>query len=349
MVTGQHREILDQVLRAFELSPVADLDIMRSRQSLAHVTSATLLGLERVFDEMVRPDVVLVQGDTTTTFAASLAAFYRRIPVGHVEAGLRTDDPYHPFPEEINRRLTTVLASWHFAPTRRAGERLVAEGVPGERVWVTGNTVTDALVAVAARGEPVRDEGVRRQIAAGRRLVLVTAHRRESWGEPHRAVFRALKELARRFGDVAVVVSVHPNPAVRSVAWEELGTAGDRVVLIDPPDYFEFVPMLKACHLVLTDSGGIQEEAPTLGKPVLVLRDVTERPEGVEAGCARLVGTDAERIVAEAGRLLAEPEAYRAMARVANPYGDGRASQRIVRALRRALALPGPDPPPFGT
>ncbi|MBE3599459.1 MAG: UDP-N-acetylglucosamine 2-epimerase (non-hydrolyzing) [Limnochordaceae bacterium] len=346
VVTGQHREILDQVLEVFGLEPVADLDIMVARQSLSHVTSATLTGLDPVFDRH-RPQVVLVQGDTTTTFAASLAAFYRRIPVGHVEAGLRSDDPYHPFPEEINRRLTSVVASWHYAPTPRAGRRLAAEGVEAGRIWVTGNTVIDALLEIARRDLPIAQPGVREHLQAGRRLLLVTAHRRESWGEPHRSVFRALKRLVGMFEDVAVVVSVHPNPAVRSVAWEELGGA-ERVVLLEPPAYVQWVPLLKAAYLVLTDSGGIQEEAPALGKPVLVLREVTERPEGVEAGCARLVGTEADRIVGVASELLSDRAAYEAMAHVANPYGDGRASKRIVQALKKALALDDGEVEPFG-
>lgn len=345
VVTGQHREMLDQVLRAFDLAPVADLDIMEPNQSLTHITCAALSGLDGLLARH-RPDVVLVQGDTTTTFAAALAAFYHRIPVGHVEAGLRTDDPYRPFPEEINRRLTSVLARWHYAPTRRAAERLRQEGVSADRIWVTGNTVIDALLHVAQNSGPVQQEAVRRHLEAGRRLVLVTTHRRESWGEPHRAVYRALKELVERFSDVAVVVSVHPNPAVRRVATEELGGV-PRTVLLDPPDYLAFVPLLKAAHLVLTDSGGLQEEAPALGKPVLVLREVTERPEGVEAGCARVVGTDTARIVEESSRLLQDPEAYRQMVAAVNPYGDGRASARIVQALRFALGLSEAAPEPF--
>ena len=349
MVTGQHREMLDQVLEVFQIRPVADLNIMEREQSLTHVTCAALAGLERVLARL-RPDAVLVQGDTTTTFAAALAAFYQRIPVGHVEAGLRSGRLDNPYPEELNRRLTAVVSHWHFAPTVRARQSLVAEGVPEERVWVTGNTVIDALQEVASRCrfEP------RGQLAAwwerGLRWLLVTAHRRESWGEPHRRVFRALRELVRRFADVGVVVSVHPNPAVRRVAHEELaGTP--RCVLIDPPDYVEFVGLLQACYLVLTDSGGIQEEAPALGRPVLVLREVTERPEGVEAGCARLVGTDTERIVEEASRLLQDPQAYQAMARARNPYGDGLAARRIEQVLRQhfGLAVREPvHPPTFG-
>ena len=345
VVTGQHREMLDQVLRVFELVPDSDLDLMRPGQSLTHITCGALSGLDGLL-ERDRPDVVLVQGDTTTTFAAALAAFYHRIPVGHVEAGLRTDDPYRPFPEEINRRLTSVLARWHYAPTARAARRLIQEGVEPERVWLTGNTVIDALLHVAARGGPVRHPLVRHHLEQGRRLLLVTTHRRESWGEPHRAVYRALKELIGAFDDVVGVVSVHPNPAVRQVATEELDGV-ERVVLMEPPDYLAFVPLLQAATLVLTDSGGLQEEAPALGKPVLVLRDVTERPEGVEAGCARLVGTDRARIVEEASRLLSDPEAYRAMALAVNPYGDGRAAERIVQALRWAMGLSTTPPEPF--
>ncbi|HEY8486659.1 MAG TPA: UDP-N-acetylglucosamine 2-epimerase (non-hydrolyzing) [Limnochordales bacterium] len=342
VVTGQHRQMLDQVLAVFRIHPVVDLDIMEAEQSLTHVTCAALSGLERVLREL-RPDVVLVQGDTTTTFAAALAAFYQRIPVGHVEAGLRSGDLGNPFPEELNRRLTAVVTRWHFAPTRRARQRLLAEGVDPAQVWVTGNTVIDALWDVARRTTFAPRGELAHLTARGLRLLLVTTHRRESWGEPHRRVYRALKELVRRFEDVAVVLSVHPNPAVRRVVEEELAGA-ERVVLLPPPDYGEFVGLLKACYLVLTDSGGIQEEAPALGRPVLVLREVTERPEGLEAGCARLVGTDPVRIVEEVGRLLSDPAAYQQMARARNPYGDGLAARRIEQVLRRAFGLPVGEP-----
>lgn len=349
MVTGQHREMLDQVLAVFGIRPTEDLHIMETGQTLTHVTCAALEGLERVLHRL-RPDVVLVQGDTTTTFAAALAAFYQRIPVGHVEAGLRSDDLDNPFPEELNRRLTTVVSRWHFAPTRRARDRLLAEGVPPERVWLTGNTVIDALMEVAQRPNagpsPSLDAQLREMRQRGLRMILATAHRRESWGEPHRRVFGALRTLVERFEDVAVVLSVHPNPAVKREAQQELADA-PRTVLLSPPDYVDFVHLLKSCYLVVTDSGGLQEEAPALHKPVLVLRHVTERPEGVQAGCARLVGTDPQKIVAEAGRLLNDAQAYRRMAEAPNPYGDGLAARRIVQALRRVLGLSSEDPEPF--
>ena len=313
---------------------------MESQQSLTHITCRVLQGLEGVLREL-GPDLVLVQGDTTTTFAAALAAFYQRIPVAHVEAGLRSGDLGRPFPEEANRRLTAVVARWHFAPTPTARQRLLAEGVDGSCVWVTGNTVIDALQQVARRSDLPLPEPAARWLGQGLRLLLVTTHRRESWGEPLRRVYRTLKEVVRRFDDVAVVLCVHPNPAVRQVAEQELA-GRERVALLPPPDYGEFVALLRASHLVLTDSGGVQEEAPALGRPVLVLRDVTERPEGLAAGCARLVGTDPDRILAAVGELLEHPAAYRRMATARNPYGDGLAALRIEAVLRQLFGLPVP-------
>ncbi len=330
-VTGQHREMLDQVLAAFEIKPDYDLAIMRDRQSLAGMTSRALEGLDPVIDE-VKPDILLAQGDTTTTFVASLASFYHKVAFGHVEAGLRTDNKYNPFPEEMNRRLTAVLADLHFAPTTAAKDNLLAQGVPADRIFVTGNTVIDALLHVAAKDYVFEDERLQKAVSSGRKLILVTSHRRENWGEPMREICKAVKELVLAHPDVEVVFSLHKNPIVREVIVPELDSF-ERINLIEPPDYVPFVHLMKASHLILTDSGGVQEEGPALGKPVLVLRTTTERPEGVEAGNAKLVGTDRQKIVQEAGKLLLDSSEYDAMAKVANPYGDGFASERIVDAI----------------
>lgn len=341
-VTAQHRGMLDQVLDLFGIIPDHDLDIMRERQSLFDITTRALHGLERVM-ETEAPDMVLVHGDTTTTFCGALAAFYRQIPVGHVEAGLRTGDKFSPYPEEINRHLTGVLADLHFAPTPRARENLRREGVDPSAVLVTGNTVIDALLATAAGLEPEPP-------AAGGtpedgRTLLVTTHRRENLGGPLRAVYRALAALIRRCPDVRIVFPVHKNPAVREAVDAELGGL-PRVTLTEPLGYRDFVRELRRCHLVLTDSGGLQEEAPSLGKPVLVLRGTTERPEAVEAGTVRLVGTDEEAVFRAAVELLDDPAAYRRMAEAVNPYGDGRAAARIVAALAWRFGY-GPPPLPF--
>lgn len=327
-VTAQHRTQLDQVLQTFEIVPDYDLDIMQPGQTLAQITSRALTGLDAIF-EKEQPAVSLAQGDTTTTFAASLASFYHKTPFGHVEAGLRTDNRYQPFPEEINRRLTAVLADLHFAPTPSARQRLLAEGIPAGRVFMTGNTVIDALVDVATRSYTFDDPRIHAH-NEGKRMLLVTLHRRENLGEPMRQVCRAIVLLLNRFPDLRVVFPWHLNPLVRSVVAEEIGR-DPRVLLIEPQDYVPLVHLLKACTLVLTDSGGIQEEAPSLGKPVLVARETTERPEGVEAGSARLVGTDTDLIVETASALLTQPELYRTMSQVQNPYGDGFAADRICQ------------------
>lgn len=329
-VTAQHREMLDDVLDLFGIRPDHDLEVMQEAQTPAYVAAAVLTGLEPVLEEEA-PDWVLVQGDTTTTMAAAIAAFYRRIRVGHVEAGLRTGDRWLPFPEEVNRRVADLVTDLHFAPTGRARENLLREGIPGGDVLVTGNTVIDALLDVAARpfdpaGTPL--EGLDLD---GSRLVLVTAHRRESFGAPIREICRAVAEVARS-RDVRVVYPVHPNPQVAGPVGEELAGLPN-VTLLAPLDYLSMAQLMKRASLVLTDSGGIQEEAPSLGVPVLVLREVTERPEAVEAGTARVVGTAAAGIVAEALRLLDDPGEYERMARAVNPFGDGRASVRIVDAL----------------
>ena len=329
--TAQHRELLDQVLDVFGVAPDWDLDLMRPGQTLAETTARVIAGLEAVLQD-ARPDMVLVQGDTTTTLCGALAAFYHRIPVGHVEAGLRTWDPQQPFPEEMNRVLTSRLATLHFAATRWAAENLLREGVPEARIAVTGNPGIDAVLWVRDRLEqgllPSRPWP---QLDGSRKLILVTAHRRESFGEGFRRICAALAELAAR-DDVEIVYPVHPNPSVQ-VPVRQLLAGIPNIHLIEPLEYVPFVDLMRRAWLVLTDSGGIQEEGPSLGKPILVLREKTERPEGVEAGSVKLVGTQTRRIVEEAVRLLEDRQEYERMARVHNPYGDGHASRRIADAI----------------
>ena len=337
-VTGQHREMLHQVLDVFHIKPQYNLDIMRPKQSLAEITTRSLEGLEGIIIRE-RPDIVLAQGDTTSTFVASLAAFYNKVAVGHVEAGLRTDNKYDPFPEEMNRRLTTVLADLHFAPTPAAKKNLLAEGVPASRIYVTGNTVIDALLSVAERSSEIPDiPGLAKVNLDGRRMILVTAHRRENWGEPMRRICIAIRSIVEAFPDTEVVFAVHKNPIVRDIVFKELGSA-ERVHLIEPPDYVPFVHLLKQAYLILSDSGGVQEEAPALGKPVLVMRKTTERPEGVEAGTAVLTGTESDDVFRAAAKLLTDQNAYNNMARAINPYGDGSASVRIREALFKYFGL----------
>jgi UDP-N-acetylglucosamine 2-epimerase (non-hydrolysing) len=327
VATAQHRELLDRVLDLFEISADIDLDIMRANQDLFGLTVKALHGLGETFAEM-RPDLVLVQGDTTSVFTGALAAFYHQIPVGHVEAGLRTDMRYSPFPEEINRHLTGVLTDLHFAPTRRAAWNLRQEGYDDSTITIAGNTVIDALLDVAGREEDPLPEGV----DENKPLILVTAHRRESFGAPLERAFGALAKLAEMHPECQIVYPVHPNPKVRKAANENLG-ASRNIILLDPMDYGPFVSLMKRAKLVLTDSGGIQEEAPSLGVPVLVLRSVTERPEAVHSGTVKLVGTDPDKIIGEADRLLTDSDYHERMAASINPYGDGKASERIVSAI----------------
>lgn len=340
-VTAQHREMLDQVLRLFKIEPEYDLNIMSAGQSLSGITSSILLSLQPILEEF-KPDIVLVHGDTTTTLAASLAAYYQRIGVGHVEAGLRTGNIYSPWPEEINRRVVGTMAQLHFAPTERARANLLAEGVPPQSIHVTGNTVIDALVSVTEvlKNTPVLAEGFARSfdIDPTKRMILVTGHRRENFGAGFDGICAALRRLAERT-DVQIVYPVHLNPNVRNAV---LSTLGDlpRVSLIEPQEYAPFVWLMSRADVILTDSGGIQEEAPALGKPVLVMRDTTERPEAVTAGTVRLVGTDEDLIVRETTRLLDDPTAYAAMAQAHNPYGDGHAAERILAAVRSLATAP---------
>jgi UDP-N-acetylglucosamine 2-epimerase len=330
-VTSQHREMLDQVLHLFDIRPDYDLDLMRADQALAELTANLFTGLDPIV-AATRPDWVLAQGDTTTVLVAALVAFYRRIPFGHVEAGLRTGDLARPFPEEMNRRVADTVAGLLFAPTERARQALLAEGAAADDILVTGNTVIDALLTVAARPYDWR-RGPLAGLPREARLVVVTAHRRESFGAPFRALCQAIRDLARQFAPgVHIVYPVHLNPNVRAPVTEILGRI-DNVHLLDPLDYESMVHLMNRATLILTDSGGIQEEAPSLGVPVLVLRDVTERPEAVEAGVVRVVGTAREPIVAAARRLLTDAAAHQAMATRVNPYGDGKAAARIVAAL----------------
>jgi UDP-N-acetylglucosamine 2-epimerase len=343
-VTAQHREMLDQVLDLFGIGPDHDLDIMRESQTLTQITGRALYGLEEVFTT-VAPHLVLVHGDTTTTFAGALAAFYRRIPVGHVEAGLRTFRKYAPYPEELNRRLTGVLTDLHFAPTVTARHNLLQENVPAEDIFVTGNTVIDALRHTVRPGYRFSRAELE-NLPAGRRIILVEAHRRENLGEPMHAICRALVRLVDSHPDVCLVFPVHPNPAVRETVRHHLA-GRERVCLIEPLDAADFHNLMAKSTLILTDSGGIQEEAPSLGRPVLVLREVTERPEAVAAGAVALTGVGEQAIVAAASRLLGDEEAYRRMAAAVNPYGDGLASARIVSAIRYRFGLQGQRPPDF--
>ncbi len=331
LATAQHRRMLDQVLGLFEITPDVDLDLMRPDQTLADLTALMITALDASLRQE-NPDVVLAQGDTTTVLATGLACFYRRLPFGHVEAGLRTGDLANPFPEEMNRTVASRLARFHFAPTAAARANLLREGIPDAAIHITGNTVIDALLHVADRNVPIGPE-----LDATKRLILVTAHRRESFGLPLREAFGALRALADRNDDIQVLYPVHLNPNVSGPAREILG-GHPRIVLCDPLEYAPFVSAMKRSHLIVTDSGGVQEEAPALGKPVLVLRDETERPEAVAEGVVKLVGTSRERILTEAQRLLDDPRSYAAMARGVSPYGDGHAADRIVAVLRQSLS-----------
>ena len=332
-VTAQHREMLDQVLDLFGIVPDYDLNIMTSGQTLYDVTTRALMGLKPVMEE-AKPDMVLVHGDTTTTFAGALAAFYAQIPVGHVEAGLRTGNKYSPYPEEMNRKLTGAMADMHFAPTATSKGNLLKENVNPASILITGNTVIDALQTTVHGDYHFADEDFNRVFATGHKLILMTTHRRENLGEPMRHVYRALKSVLETHENVEAIFPVHKNPKVREIVNQELGHLS-RVHLIEPMDYEPFANLMAKVDIVLTDSGGIQEEAPALGKPVLVLRDTTERPEAVEAGTVKLVGTAYEDVLRETNRLLDDVNHYRSMAEAANPYGDGKACERIIKAILR--------------
>lgn len=344
-VTAQHRQMLDQVLQLFAIEPDYDLNIMKPGQNLFDITCSVLMGVKGVL-ENENPDLVLVHGDTTTSMAASLAAFYLRIPVGHVEAGLRTGNKYSPFPEEVNRHVTGVIADRHFAPTAWARDNLLREGINAEHIFITGNTVIDALLTVAGKTRiPEHDAAIRAILAEflpasstlltdhPARLILVTGHRRENFGDGFDNICRALSDIALAHADVEIIYPVHLNPAVQEPVRRTLGKKHGNIHLIEPVDYLPFVWLMDHSYLIITDSGGIQEEAPSLGKPVLVMRDTTERPEALAAGTVKLVGTNRDKIVGETAVLLNDAEAYRAMSLAHNPYGDGRAAEKIVAAL----------------
>ena len=327
-VTAQHRQMLDQVLDTFHIVPNYDLDIMKQGQTLSDITSRVLYGIEDVMKE-AKPDIVLVHGDTTTTFAGALAAFYQQIAIGHVEAGLRTNDKYSPYPEEMNRQMVDCMTDMYFAPTNLSKENLLKENIDESKIYVTGNTAIDAM-ATTVRSDYTHPE--LEWIKENERLILVTAHRRENLGDPMRNIFKAIRRIVDEFQDVKVLYPIHLNPKVREVA-HEVFDGCDRVKLIEPLEVFDFHNFINKCYMIMSDSGGVQEEAPSLGKPVLVLRDTTERPEGIDAGTLKLVGTDEETIYQEAKVLLTNPEEYEKMSKASNPYGDGHASERIVDAI----------------
>lgn len=329
-VTGQHRQMLDQVLEAFSVTPDYDLSIMKDRQTLFDVTANILMRIKEVL-EKERPDVVLVHGDTSTTFVTALACFYLQIPVGHVEAGLRTNNIYSPFPEEFNRQAVSIISQYNFAPTEMSRDNLLKEGKPADRIYITGNTAIDALKTT------VREDYTHPQLewATGSRLIMITAHRRENLGEPMRHMFKAIRRVCDEHPDVKAIYPIHMNPVVREIANEILGD-DERIRIIEPLDVLDFHNFLARSYMILTDSGGIQEEAPSLGKPVLVMRDTTERPEGIAAGTLKLVGTDEEVIYHHFKELLDNPDAYNAMSNASNPYGDGFACRRIADILEQA-------------
>ncbi len=343
-LTGQHREMLDSVMEIFQLQGDYDLDIMEKRQTLSTITTKTLLGMEKVM-EQCRPDMILIHGDTSTTFAGALAAFYHQVPVGHVEAGLRTWDKYSPFPEEMNRTLVGDIAELHFSPTKANADNLVREAIGGE-IFITGNTAIDAMGYTVKEDYHFTTEILNQLDFENRRVVVVTCHRRENYGQPMEDIMKAIAEVVRLHPDVDVVYPVHLSPVVRECAAKYLGNK-ERIYLIDPLDVQEMHNLLARCYMVMTDSGGLQEEAPALGKPVLVMRKETERPEAIAAGTAKLAGVCYEDVLADANRLLESEDAYNAMARAVNPYGDGHACERIAQAIRWHFGLTAEKPADF--
>ena len=344
IATAQHRQMLDQVLDLFGIRPDFDLNIMEENQTLAEISRRAIEGLDRVIND-TKPDLVLVHGDTTTTLMGALSAYYHHLPIGHLEAGLRTYDKYNPYPEEMNRHLVGVLSDLHFAPTSISKQNLLKEGIQKEGIFVTGNTVIDALLAVA-KMEYEFGDGPLREVDPKNRLILITAHRRENWGEPLENICGALKELVHLYKDIEIVYPVHPNPNVQEPA-KKLLSGIERIHLVPPLDYQPFVKLMDKSYLILTDSGGIQEEGPSLGKPVLVLRKVTERPEAVNAGTVKVIGTEKGKIIHHTSLLLDDKEEYGRMARAVNPYGDGLASGRVVGAIRHYLGLRDKRPEEF--
>ena len=336
-VTAQHREMLDQVLELFDIKPDFDLNIMKTKQSLTGITNRILEGLEDIFKEE-KPDMILVHGDTTTTFSSALAAYYQQIKVGHVEAGLRTFDKYFPFPEEMNRKLTGAIADLHFSPTKGAKNNLLREGIDEKSIYITGNTVIDAMLHTVEEDYVFENEELNKIDFKNKKVIMITAHRRENWGEGISNICEALNQIVNENKDVELVYLVHLNPIVKDMVHEKLG-GKERIHLLNPLDTKETHNLMNKCFMVMTDSGGLQEEAPHLGKPVLVLRDVTERPEAVEYGTVKLVGTNKEKIIDEANILINSKEAYEKMSKAVNPYGDGKASERICDAIMKYLNL----------
>lgn len=344
-VTAQHREMLDMVLDLFKVKADYDLNIMKHGQTIADINVSILKGLEKVFEE-ARPDIVLVHGDTSTTFMGALASFYQKIIVGHVEAGLRSGNMYSPYPEEMNRRLTGVLSNYHFAPTISNYNNLINEGIAEENIFVTGNTVIDALLQVINPDYIFENELLNNIDYKGKKVIVMTCHRRENWGEPMVNIFKAVKEIAQKHREVEIIYPVHLNPSIRTLAGDILGGI-ENIHLIEPLDYEPFANLLNRAYLVVTDSGGIQEEAPALGKPILVLRDETERPEAVEAGTVRVVGVDKKRIEAEMEELLSNIDSYKKMSNAVNPYGDGKACERIIQILLYKFGIISEKPKMF--
>ena len=340
-VTAQHREMLDQVLELFDIKPDFDLNIMKTKQSLTGITNRILEGLETIFKEE-KPDMILVHGDTTTTFSSALAAYYQQIKVGHVEAGLRTFNKYFPFPEEMNRKLTGAISDLHFSPTKGAKNNLLREGIDEKSIYITGNTVIDAMLHTVEDNYVFENEELNKIDFKNKKVIMITAHRRENWGEGISNICEALNEIVDKNKDVELVYLVHLNPIVKDMVYEKLG-GKERIYLLNPLDTKETHNLMNKCFMVMTDSGGLQEEAPHLGKPVLVLRDVTERPEAVEYGTVKLVGTDKEKIIREGNELINNKEAYEKMSKAVNPYGDGKASERICDAIMKYFNLSKKD------
>lgn len=345
IVSGQHREMLDQMLEIFQIKPDYDLNIMEQSQSLSNITKNNLLGIEKILKKE-KPSMVLVQGDTTTTFAGALAAFYQKIRIGHIEAGLRTNNKYYPFPEEVNRHITSVLADLHFAPTRQSCKNLLSEGVKREDIFICGNTVIDSLFLMIKENYIFREPLLKDKKIFEKKIILVTMHRRENWGEPLRETCRAINKIIDEHSDVSVIFPLHKNPEIRRNVKEILQNKKD-ILLLDTLDYDDMINLMSKSYIILTDSGGIQEEGPSLGKPVLVLRDETERPEAVEAGVVKLIGTNEERVCSEVNTLLNRRDKYIEMSKNINPYGDGKASERIVKKILNNFNLINQSPTEF--
>lgn len=345
IISGQHREMLDQMLEIFQITPDYDLNIMEQGQSLSSITKNSLLGIEKILKKE-RPSMVLVQGDTTTTFTGALAAFYQKIKIGHIEAGLRTNNKYYPFPEEINRHLTSVLVDLHFAPTKQSSKNLLSEGVKREDVFISGNTVIDSLFLMIKEKYIFREPLLKNKKIFEKNIILVTMHRRENWGEPLRKTCRAINKIIGEYPDVSVIFPLHKNPEIRKNVKEILQNKKD-ILLLDTLDYDDMINLMSKSYIILTDSGGIQEEGPSLGKPVLVLRDETERPEAVEAGVVKMIGTNEEKVYREVVTLLDSKDKYREMSKNINPYGDGRASERIVKKILYNFNLINQSPDEF--